>query len=232
MPRAFPPDGYFRAKMCASFIVALTAALVVPAAALVVPPATRPPFGDPLGLRRAAPAALPLRGAAAAALPLFGGAAVAHADAFSGIDASLDLSNPRNFQPVCPASDGFYRFGKDLVVGLVGPESVKEYAPLIAGGLLRVRLELCVVESFVYEAIVPFVRQNGLSWVLPLHETVETFLAGVVLAVAFAQRKKGVERVPYFRPPRPCADGLHLVVVDQADEPRRVPRGIDDAAAR
>ena len=170
--------------MCASFIVALTAALVVPAAALVVPPATRPPFGDPLGLRRAAPAALPLRGVAAAALPLFGGAAVAHADAFSGIDGSLDLSNPRNFQPVCPASDGFYRFGKDLVVGLVGPESVKEYAPLIAGGLLRVRLELCVVESFVYEAIIPFVRQNGLSWVLPLHETVETFLAGVVLAVA------------------------------------------------
>ena len=184
MPRAFPPDGYFRARMCASFIVALSAALVVPAAALVVPPATRPPFGDPLGLRRAAPAALPLRGVAAAALPLFGGAAVAHADAFSGIDGSLDLSNPRNFQPVCPASDGFYRFGKDLVVGLVGPESVKEYAPLIAGGLLRVRLELCVVESFVYEAIVPFVRQNGLSWVLPLHETVETFLAGVVFAVA------------------------------------------------
>ena len=166
--------------MSASFIVAL-AALVVPAAALVVPPATRPPFGDPLGLRRAAPAALPLRGAAAAALPLFGGAAVAHADAFSGLDASLD---PRNFQPVCPASDGFYRFGKELVVGLVGQESVKEYAPLIAGGLLRVRLELCVVESFVYEAIVPFVRQNGLSWVLPLHETVETFLAGVVFAVA------------------------------------------------
>jgi len=120
---------------------------------------------------------------AAAALPLLGGAAAVHArsDVFAGLDASLD---PRNFQPVCPASDGFYRFGKDLVVGLVGPESVKEYAPLIAGGLLRVRLELCVVESFVYEAIIPFVRENGLSWVLPLHETVETFLAGVIFAVA------------------------------------------------
>jgi len=155
--------------------------LLALSAALVVPPPTRPPFGDPLGLRRSAPAALPLRGAAAASIPLFGGATVVHADVFSGLDASLD---PRNFQPVCPASDGFYRFGKDLVVGLVGPESVKEYAPLIAGGLLRVRLELCVVESFVYEAIVPFVKENGLSWVLPLHETVETFLAGVIFAVA------------------------------------------------
>ena len=52
------------------------------------------------------------------------------------------------------------------------------------GGLLRVRLELCVVESFLYEAIIPFVKENGLSWVLPLHETVETFLAGVIFAVA------------------------------------------------
>ena len=70
------------------------------------------------------------------------------------------------------------------MVALVGPESYKEYAPLIAGGLLRVRLELCVVESFFYEAIVPFIQEKGLSWVLPLHETVETFLAGTVFAVA------------------------------------------------
>jgi hypothetical protein len=49
---------------------------------------------------------------------------------------------------------------------------------------LRVRLELCVLESFVSEAIVPFVQEKGLSWVLPLHETVETFLAGTVFAVA------------------------------------------------
>ena len=60
----------------------------------------------------------------------------------------------------------------------------QEYAPLIAGGLLRVRLELCVVESFFYEAIIPFIKENGLSWVLPFHETVETFLAGTVFAVA------------------------------------------------
>ena len=76
------------------------------------------------------------------------------------------------------------RFGQTVIVGLVGPENYKEYAPLIAGGLLRVRLELCVVESFVYEAIVPFIKEKGLSWVLPLHETVETFLAGVIFAVA------------------------------------------------
>ena len=104
--------------------------------------------------------------------------------AAAAIDLSQGALDPSNFQPVCPASDGFYRFGQTLVVGLVGADSYKEYAPLIAGGLLRVRLELCVVESFFYEAIIPFVRENGLSWVLPLHETVETFLAGVVFAVA------------------------------------------------
>ena len=87
----------------------------------------------------------------------------------AALPAELD---PSNFQPVCPASDGIYRFGQTVVVGLVGGESYKEYAPLIAGGLLRVRLELCVVESFVYEAILPFIKEKGLSWVLPLHETV------------------------------------------------------------
>jgi len=92
--------------------------------------------------------------------------------------------DPASFQPVCPASDGFYRFGQTLAVGVVGADSYKEYAPLIAGGLLRVRLELCVVESFFYEAIIPFIKENGLSWVLPVHETVETFLAGTVFAIA------------------------------------------------
>ena len=29
-----------------------------------------------------------------------------------------------------------------------------------------------MVESFFYEAIIPFIREKGLSWVLPLHETV------------------------------------------------------------
>lgn len=45
------------------------------------------------------------------------------------------------------------------------------------------RLELCVVESFFYEAIQPFIKENGLNWILPAHETVETFLAGTIFAV-------------------------------------------------
>ena len=41
-----------------------------------------------------------------------------------------------------------------------------------------------MLESFLYEAVVPFVQQKGLTWVLPLHESVETFLAGTIFAVA------------------------------------------------
>eukprot|EP00527_Entomoneis_sp_CCMP2396_P005994 CAMPEP_0198139316 /NCGR_PEP_ID=MMETSP1443-20131203/2643_1 /TAXON_ID=186043 /ORGANISM="Entomoneis sp., Strain CCMP2396" /LENGTH=344 /DNA_ID=CAMNT_0043801421 /DNA_START=144 /DNA_END=1178 /DNA_ORIENTATION=+ len=92
--------------------------------------------------------------------------------------------DPSSFVPVCPTSDGFYRFLKGSTQAIVGPESFQEYGPLIAGGLLRVRLELCVVESFFQEAVGPFIAKNGLSWILPLHETVETFLAGTVFAFA------------------------------------------------
>jgi len=155
-----------------------------------------PLFGDPLHLhswsppsaRRSVGAAA--AGAAAAAIlgpPQSATAAGPGIGLPLGVDIpGFDASvlDPSKFQPVCPASDGFYRFGQSLVVGVVGQEGYKEYAPLIAGGLLRVRLELCVVESFFYEAIIPFIRDNGLSWVLPLHETVETFLAGTVFAVA------------------------------------------------
>jgi hypothetical protein len=151
-------------------------------------------FGDPLELANwspvvtAAPARPPsLAGIAAAATAAMAAGTQAPLPAFAAYDLS-ELQgvalNPSNFNPVCPASDSFYRFGQTLVVGVVGPESYKEYAPLIAGGLLRVRLELCVVESFFYEAILPFIKENGLSWVLPLHETVETFLAGTIFAVA------------------------------------------------
>lgn len=94
---------------------------------------------------------------------------------------SLD---PSRFVPVCPASDGFYRLLQGSTEAVVGKDAFVEYGPLIAGGLLRVRLELCVVESFVNEAVIPFVKQNGLSWILPFHETVETFLAGVIFALA------------------------------------------------
>ena len=67
---------------------------------------------------------------------------------------------------------------------MVGDENFSEYGPLIAGGLLRIRLELCVVESFFNEAVGPFIKENGLRWILPFHETVETFLAGTIFALA------------------------------------------------
>ena len=92
--------------------------------------------------------------------------------------------DPASFVPVCGASDSFYRVLQSSAQTIVGRENFIEYGPLIASGLLRVRLELCVVESFFNEAVGPFINQNGLSWVLPLHETVETFLAGTVFAFA------------------------------------------------
>ncbi|CAK0846465.1 unnamed protein product [Prorocentrum cordatum] len=59
-----------------------------------------------------------------------------------------------------------------------------EYRPLAIEALLRVRLEICVLESFVYEAVVPFVEKKGLGWVLPFRETLDTVIAGTVFAVA------------------------------------------------
>lgn len=96
----------------------------------------------------------------------------------------LDAFDPRQFQPVCTVSDSFYRFAQVVVAQLVGGANYKEFAPLIAGGLLRVRLELCVVESYFNEAVIPFIRENGLTWILPVRETVQTYLAGTIFAVA------------------------------------------------
>jgi hypothetical protein len=92
--------------------------------------------------------------------------------------------DPQTFQPVCPASDVFYRFLQGTTEAVVGEKSFLEYGPLIAGGLLRIRLELCVVESFFKEAVGPFIEQNGYAWILPIHETVESFLAGTIFALA------------------------------------------------
>ena len=97
--------------------------------------------------------------------------------------ATVAAFDPAKFAPVCTASDAIYRGAQQSIAVIVGPKVFEEYAPLIAGGLLRVRLELCVVESFFGEAVLPFVQKNGLSWVLPFHETVETFLAGTIFAL-------------------------------------------------
>lgn len=102
----------------------------------------------------------------------------------AGSVISKNIMNPASFQPVCPASDNFYRFLQTAVEAVVGRDKFIEYGPLIAGGLLRVRLELCVVESFFNEAVGPFINENGVSWILPLHESVETFLAGSIFALA------------------------------------------------
>jgi len=95
---------------------------------------------------------------------------------------TIDMT-PENFRPVCPASDRFYGLGKNFADALLGAEGA-EYRPLAIEALLRVRLEVCVLESFVYEAIVPFVQRKGVGWILPLHETLDTVIAGTVFAVA------------------------------------------------
>ena len=111
-------------------------------------------------------------------------AALAATSSAAAESAQFDMFDPSQFQPVCPGSDGVYQVLKYTANGLVGADNVVEYGPLIASVLLRVRLELCVLESFIYEAVVPFVRTKGVSWILPLHETVETVLAGTIFAVA------------------------------------------------
>ena len=113
------------------------------AAVVGLRPSQLPSF-DPLNLNSAPPKFVrPAVGSAAAAtsvaLALAGGQAAAAAQpmtmsSFNGV--SLD---PASFQPVCPASDGVYRFGQSLVVTTVGAESYKEYAPLIAGGCATCR---------------------------------------------------------------------------------------------
>jgi len=90
---------------------------------------------------------------------------------------------PDSFRPVCPASDGFYNFGKGLGDSLLGAEGA-EYRPLVIEALLRLRLEVCVLESFVYEAIIPFIERKGVGWILPFRETIDTVIAGTVFAVA------------------------------------------------
>lgn len=123
--------------------------------------------------------------------PITGAVAAGAAGAAAGLQGGLNIQelgstnlDPSTFVPVCQIADTFYRSAQGLVLKLAGRETYQEYAPLIAGSLLRVRLEFCVLESFVYESIIPFIKARGLSWVFPVKETLETFIAGVVFAVA------------------------------------------------
>ncbi|EEH56015.1 LOW QUALITY PROTEIN: uncharacterized protein MICPUCDRAFT_65417 [Micromonas pusilla CCMP1545] len=88
-----------------------------------------------------------------------------------------------NFNPVCPASDGVFRVGQKAALSLAGDQNIENYRPLINDVLIRVRTELCILESFSRETMVPFIKEKGVGWVLPLHETSETYLAGVVFMV-------------------------------------------------
>ena len=40
-----------------------------------------------------------------------------------------------------------------------------------------------MLESFVRETATPFIAEKGVGWILPLHETSETYVAGVVFMV-------------------------------------------------
>eukprot|EP00913_Durusdinium_trenchii_P008745 g8212.t1 len=114
-----------------------------------------------------------LKTAATGAAAVAGGMAMASAAlAQEGVSLGLseqDCSADVRLGPVCPASDGLYGFGKAAADGLLGSEGA-EYRPLAIEALLRVRLEVCVLESFVYEAVVPFVQRKGLGWILPFHD--------------------------------------------------------------
>ena len=110
---------------------------------------------------------------------IVGGAIALSSPVLADIPGFNDLFDPSKFQPVCPASDTIYQGLKGTAGLMIGNENAAEYGPLIASLLLRIRLEICVLESFLYEAVIPFIQQRGLSWVLPLHETLETFLGEI-----------------------------------------------------
>ena len=127
-------------------------------------------------------------GAGEAPPPLLPGGALAAAAAASvaasvGAAQAAEIDPFFQFQPVCPYSDGVFRAGQKAALVVAGSDNIEDYRPLINDVLIRVRTELCVLESFARETAIPFVQQKGVGWVLPLHETSETYLAGVVFMV-------------------------------------------------
>jgi hypothetical protein len=106
-------------------------------------------------------------------------------DRLATADSSIgDAFSIQGFQPICPTSDVLYQFAKSTSSYIIGDNGMSEFGPLIASVLLRMRLEFCVFESFYQEAVLPFVRTHGFGWVLPLHETAEALIAGVIFALA------------------------------------------------
>ena len=120
-----------------------------------------------------------------AALSALASAAALRPDAaaHAAVSTAAGIDPFFNFNPVCPASDGVFRVSQRAALGLAGADNIENYRPLINDVLIRVRTELCVLESFSRETALPFIREKGLGWVLPLHETSETYLAGVVFMV-------------------------------------------------
>ena len=103
--------------------------------------------------------------------------------ATAAINSSATIDPFFQFNPVCPASDGVFRVGQKAALALAGDQNIENYRPLINDVLIRVRTELCILESFSRETVVPFIREKGIGWVLPIHETSETYLAGVVFMI-------------------------------------------------
>jgi hypothetical protein len=62
---------------------------------------------------------------------------------------------------VCPASDGLFRVGQQFALNVAGDQNIEDYRPLINDVLIRVRTELCVLESFVRETATPFIKAKG-----------------------------------------------------------------------
>ena len=77
-----------------------------------------------------------------------------------------------------------FRGGQRLAITIAGESNIDDYRPLINDVLIRVRTELCVLESFIRETAIPFIQVS--TW-LPMrspaaiqtsHSTSLTILGG------------------------------------------------------
>jgi hypothetical protein len=54
-----------------------------------------------------------------------------------------------------------FRGGQRLAINIAGDQNIEDYRPLINDVLIRVRTELCVLESFIRETAIPFIQVCG-----------------------------------------------------------------------